>query len=54
MKQIEEAKAKAKAAEVFIKEKYKGLDIKYKFITEKNLFKDIGDYAKFIKRIKEK
>ena len=49
-----DVQAKAKAAEVFIKEKYKGLDIKYKFITEKNLFKDIGDYAKFIKRIKEK
>lgn len=49
-----DVQAKAKAAEVFIKEKYKGLDIKYKFITEKNLFKDIGDYTKFIKRIKEK
>lgn len=48
-----DVKAKAKAAQLFIKEKYKDINIEYKFVTEKHLFKDIKAYTDFIKRVKK-
>ena len=48
-----DVQAKAKAAQLFIKEKYKDINIEYKFVTEKHLFKDIKAYTDFIKRVKK-
>lgn len=48
-----DVKAKADAARLFIKTKYEGIDISYKFVTEKHLFKDIKAYTNFIKRVKK-
>lgn len=47
-----DVRAKAKSARAFIKENYPGVDIAYKFITEKDLFNDDKEYQDFIKSIK--
>lgn len=47
-----DVRSKAKSARAFIKENYTDLDIKYEFITEKNLFNDAKEYQDFIKSIK--
>lgn len=47
-----DVQAKAKAAEKFIIDKYPDINMTYKFVTEKHLFKDISEYTKFIQRVK--
>ena len=47
-----DVQAKAKAARLYIKENYKDLNIKFMFITEKDIFKSNADYINFIKLIK--
>lgn len=48
-----DVQAKAKAAQKYIKDNYKGIDIEYQFVTEKQLFKSIVDYTNFIRRVKQ-
>ena len=52
MLQDYDVQAKAKAARQYIKENYVGVDICYKFVTEKDLFNGDKEYQDFIKSIK--
>lgn len=52
MLQDYDVQAKAKAAREYIKVNYKDVNISYKFITEKDLFKSPTDYTDFIKKVK--
>ncbi len=45
-------RAKAKAAEIFLKENFKDCSICYKFITEKDLFTSDKEYYDFVKSVK--
>lgn len=47
-----DVKSKAKACRQYIEERYKDIDIEYKFITEKELFNNDKEYADFLKSIK--
>ena len=47
-----DVKAKANSMRKEIKTKFKDLDMEYKFITEKDIFRDNNEYVEFIKRIK--
>lgn len=49
-----DVQAKANAAKKFIKDNYKNINVKYKFITEKTIFKDNSEYIKFLNDIKAK
>ena len=53
MLQDYDVKAKAAACRIFLEENYKDIDISYRFITEKVLFKTSKEYTDFIKSIKE-
>lgn len=48
-----DVQAKAKAARKYIKDQYSDINMEYQFVTEKNLFKDITAYTKFIRGIKK-
>lgn len=45
-------RAKAKAAELYIKDNFKDSDVSYRFITEKDLFTSDKEYADFLKSLK--
>lgn len=47
-----DVRAKAAAARSYIKENYTDIDIKYQFITEKDLFNSDKEYQDFIKSIR--
>lgn len=47
-----DVQAKAKAAKQFIKDKYPDMNIQYKFITEKQLFKNMTEYTNFVRSVK--
>lgn len=47
-----DVQAKAKAAKAFIKDNYPDINIAYKFITEKDLFKNITEYTNFVRSVK--
>lgn len=47
-----DVQAKAKAAKQFIKDNYPEIDIQYKFVTEKDLFKNITEYTNFVRSVK--
>lgn len=47
-----DVKAKASACRAYLEETYKDIDIKYRFITEKNLFSSDKEYTDFVKSIK--
>lgn len=47
-----DVQAKARAARQYLKENYTGVDINYKFVTEKNLFNSDKEYTDFIRSIK--
>lgn len=49
-----DVQAKARAAKEYIKVNYKDINISYKFITEKDLFKSNAEYIDFIKSVKNK